>query len=76
VGFLLFLAGYFLATSISPNVDGPTRRIFGRSNFRSKYRSLTLAARKNALLNRDREGVGMGLRLTKGDENLGERYAR
>ena len=26
--------------------------------------------------NRDRKGVGMGLRLTKGDENLGERYPR
>jgi hypothetical protein len=48
----------FLATSVSPNVDGPSRRIFERSNFRSKHRSLTLAVRKNALLNRDREGAG------------------
>jgi hypothetical protein len=47
-----------LATGISPNVDGPSRRIFECSNFRSKHRSLTLAARMSASPNRDREGVG------------------
>jgi hypothetical protein len=32
---------------------------------------------QRVLPNRDREGVGMGLQLTKGDENLGEeRYPR
>jgi acetyl-CoA acetyltransferase len=32
---------------------------------------------QTVLPNRDREGVGMGLQLTKGDENLGEeRYPR
>jgi hypothetical protein len=48
----------FLATGVSSNVDGPSRRIFEWSNFRSKHRSLTLAVRKNALLNRDRKGAG------------------
>jgi hypothetical protein len=48
----------FLATKTSPNVDGPSGRIFERSNFRPKHRSLPLAARKDALLSRDREGVG------------------
>jgi hypothetical protein len=37
---------------------GNQGRIFERSNFRSKHRSLTLSARKDALLSRDREGVG------------------
>jgi hypothetical protein len=41
-GFLLFLAGYFGNQHLA----------------QSKHRSLTLAARKDALRSRDREGVG------------------
>jgi hypothetical protein len=43
-----------LTSSISPNVDGHSGRIFERS----KHQSLTLAARKDAFTSRDREGVG------------------
>jgi len=36
----------FLATSVPPNVDRPSERIFVRSNFWPNHRSLTLAVRK------------------------------
>jgi hypothetical protein len=43
---LLFLAGLFFAASISPHVDGPSWRVFERSNFPSKHRSLTTREKK------------------------------
>jgi hypothetical protein len=49
VGFLLFLAGYFWATSVSPNVDRPSERIFERSNFWPNHRSPTLAVRNEKI---------------------------
>ena len=47
-----------MATSISPNVDGPSGRILSAPTFGPSTGRLTLAVRKDALLNRDREGVG------------------